>query len=123
MMAERSEHVDHATINRWVVKFSHMLASQATPQETRRQELADGRDLHQGPRTMLEPPRSRRHAPDSFGHQPQRRVVEVNRAEGQPLGIQYLAGQSAVECHVLDAYGSFVDLELAHPVDQQDRKK
>lgn len=49
ILAERGVTVDHATLNRWVVKFAPQIAAQAQAKKTADgQFLANGRDLYQG---------------------------------------------------------------------------
>ncbi|EEB82362.1 transposase [Roseobacter sp. GAI101] len=43
ILADRGVHVDHATLNRWVVKYASQIASEAQKRKTR-----TGRDLYQG---------------------------------------------------------------------------
>jgi len=53
IMAERGVTVDHATLNRWVVKYSPLIACQAQRAQIRNQQLlADGRDLYPGQRQV-----------------------------------------------------------------------
>ena len=49
LMRERGVHVDHSTVNRWVIKYSPPLED-AFHRRKRpvRVQLADGRDLYQG---------------------------------------------------------------------------
>ena len=53
LMLERGIHVDHATINRWVITYSPQLElGVPPPQAPSRAQLADGRDLHPCERRM-----------------------------------------------------------------------
>ena len=56
LMEERGVPIDHATIQRWVVKYSPLL-EEAFHRRKRPVlgQLADGRDLHQGQRAMVLP--------------------------------------------------------------------
>jgi transposase-like protein len=49
MIAERGISVDHSTVHRWAIKLLPILEiGVPTHQAQGREELADGRDLHQG---------------------------------------------------------------------------
>ena len=53
LMQERGVSVNHATINRWVLKYSPQLeASLPSPQAPGEDELADGRDVYQSQRPV-----------------------------------------------------------------------
>jgi len=47
IMAERGVEIDHATLNRWVVRFSPLIAANAQGRK-RKTVLANGRNLYQG---------------------------------------------------------------------------
>ena len=46
LMEERGVPVDHATIQRWVVKYSPLGGSVSSPEAVGMGQLAHGRDLH-----------------------------------------------------------------------------
>ena len=53
LMEERGVHVDHATINRWVIKYSPAAGRGVSPpQAPGVGQLADGRDVYQGQRPV-----------------------------------------------------------------------
>jgi putative transposase len=56
LMLERGVHVDHSTINRWVVKYSPLLEEAFHPAQTPGVgQLAHGRDIHSDQRSVVLP--------------------------------------------------------------------
>jgi len=52
-MKERGVDVDHATLNRWVIKYGPLLVEEAQEtQAANRLLVEDGRDLHEGERPV-----------------------------------------------------------------------
>ncbi len=56
-MLERGIHVDHSTVNRWVIQYSPQLeeAFHRRQRPPGVSQLADGRDLYQGQRSIVLP--------------------------------------------------------------------